>query len=138
MNRKQFISKFWVLHGNSEYKVSQTRYYVHVFWIANYWKMYRKGNGFESCRRVYEGSTHITTTGFEEHSRFWKQTLEWIPENVLLIHESGTQYERLFTTITEFFFGNDYFKSPWWWSWTLDCCKARLNHTILWKNKGKI
>ena len=89
-------------------EISQTRY-LHVFWIGNYWKMDRKGNDFESWRRVYEGSIHITATGFEEHCKFWKQTLEWIPENFLLIHESETHYERLFTTITEFFFGNGYF-----------------------------
>ena len=74
MKRKQFISKFWVLHGDSQYKVSQTRY-LHEFWIGNYRKMGRKGNNFESWRRVYEGSVHITATGFEEHCKFWKQTL---------------------------------------------------------------
>ena len=89
-------------------EISQTRY-LHVFWIGNYWKMDRKGNDFESWRRVYEGSIHITATGFEEHFKFCKQTLEWIPENILLIHESETHYERLFTTISEFFFGNGYF-----------------------------
>ena len=108
MKRKQFISKFWVLHGDSQYKVSQTRY-LHVLWVGNNWKMDWKGNDFESWRRVYEGSIHITATGFEEHCKFWKQTLEWIPENFLVIHESETHYERLFTTITEFFFGNGYF-----------------------------
>ena len=71
--------------------------------------MDRKGNDFESWRRVYEGSIHITVTGFEEHCKFWKQTLEWIPETFLVIHESETHYERLFSTITEFFFGNGYF-----------------------------
>ena len=80
-----------------------------LFWMGNYWKMDRKGNDFESWRRVYKGSILITATGFEEHCKFWKQTLEWIPENFLLIHESETHYERLFTTITEFFFGNGYF-----------------------------
>ena len=89
-------------------EISQTRY-LHVFWIGNYWKMDRKGNDFESWRRVYEGSIHITATGFEEHCKFWKQTLEWIPERFLLIHESERHYERLFTTITEFFFSNGYF-----------------------------
>ena len=89
-------------------EISQTRY-LHVFWIGNYWKMDRKGNDFESWRRVYEGSIHITATGFEEHCKFWKQSLEWIPENVLVIHESETHYEHLFTTITEIFFGNGYF-----------------------------
>ena len=66
--------------------------------------MDRKGNDFESWRRAYEGSIHITATGFEEHCKFWKQTMELILENVLVIHESETHYERLFTTITEFFF----------------------------------
>ena len=89
-------------------EISQTRY-LHVFWIGNYWKMDRKGNDFESWRRVYEGSIHITATGFEEHFKFCKQTLEWIPENILLIHESETHYECLFITITEFFFSNGYF-----------------------------
>ena len=88
--------------------ISQSRY-LQVFWIGNYWKMDRKENDFENWRRVYEGSIHITATGFEEHCKFWKQTLEWIPENFLVIHESETHYERLFTTITEFFFGNGYF-----------------------------
>ena len=89
-------------------EISQTRY-LHVFWIANYWKMDRKGNDFESWRRVYEGSIHITATSFEEHCKFWKQTLEWIAERFLLILKSETHYEHLFTTITEFFFGNGYF-----------------------------
>ena len=89
-------------------EISQTRY-LHVFWIGNYWKMDRKGNDFESWRRVYEGSIHITATGFEEHCKFWKQSLEWISENFLVIHESGTHCEHLFTTITEIFFGNGYF-----------------------------
>ena len=89
-------------------EISQTSY-LHVFWIGNYWKIHRKGNDFESWRRVYEGSTHITATVFKEHCKFWKQTLAWIPENVLVTHESETHYERLFTTIIEFFFGNGYF-----------------------------
>ena len=105
MKRKQFISKFWVLHEDSQYKVFQTRY-LHVFWIDNYRKMDQKGNDFESWRQVYKGSIHITATGFKEHCKFRKQTLEWIPENFLLIHEPETHYERLFTTTTEFFFGN--------------------------------
>ena len=108
MKRKQFISKFWVLHGDFQYKVSQARY-LHVFSIGIYWKMDRKWNDFESWRRVYKGNIHITAMGFEEHCNFWKQTLEWIHEKFLLIHESKTHYERLFTTITEFFFGNGYF-----------------------------
>ena len=68
--------------------------------------MDRKENDFETRRRVYEGSIHITATGFEEECNFWKQNF---PEKFLLIHESETHYERLFTTITEFFFGNGYF-----------------------------
>ena len=88
--------------------ISQTRY-LQVLWIGNYWIKDQKGNDFESWRRVYEGSTDITATGFEEHCKIWIQTLEWIPEIFLLIHESETHYERLFTTITEFFFGNGYF-----------------------------
>ena len=71
----KFISKFWVMHGDFQYKVSQARY-LHVFSIGNYWKMDRKGNDFESWRRVYKGNIHITATGFEEHCKFWKQTLE--------------------------------------------------------------
>ena len=108
IKQKQFISKFWVLHGDSQYKVSETRY-LHVFWKGNYWKMDWKGNDFESWRRVYEVSINITVTGFEKHYKFWKQTLEWKPENVLLIRESETQYQRLFITITDFFFDNGYF-----------------------------
>ena len=81
---------------------------IYIFWIGSYRKMDRKGNDFESWRQVYEGSIHITATGLEVHFKFWKQTLEWIPETFLLIHESETHYEHLFTTITEFFFGNDW------------------------------
>ena len=89
-------------------KDSQTRY-LHVFWIGNYWKMDQKGNYFESWRLVCEGNIHITATGFEEHCKFWKQILEWITENFLLIHESETHHERLYTTITEIFLRNGYF-----------------------------
>ena len=99
MKRKQYISKFWVLR----------RDFQHVFWIGNCWKMNRKGNDSESWKRVYEENIHLAATGVKEHCKFLKQTLEWIPENVLLIHEPETHYERLFTTITEFFFGNGYF-----------------------------
>ena len=64
MKRKQFTSKFWVLHGDLQYKVPETRF-LHVFWIENYQKMDRKGNDFESSSRVYEANIHITARGFE-------------------------------------------------------------------------
>ena len=83
--------------------------YLHVFLIGNYREMDRKGNDFEIWRGVCEESIHVTAMGSEEHCKFWKQILEWIPENFLLIHEAKIHYERLFTTITEFFFGNSYF-----------------------------
>ena len=102
MKRKQVISKFWVLQRDFQHKVSETRY-LQVFWIGNCWKMDWKGNDSESWKRVYEGNIHLAATGVKEHCKFLKQTLEWIPENVLLIHESETHYERLFTTILSFF-----------------------------------
>ena len=108
MKQKQFIPKFWELHGDLQYKVPETKF-LDVFWIENYRKMDWKGNDFESSRRAYDGSIHITARAFEAQCKFLKQILERRPENVLLIHESGTHYERLSTTIIEFFFGNGYF-----------------------------
>ena len=156
MKRKQFISKFWVLHGGSQYKAPQTRI-LQIFWIGNYRKMDWKGNDCESWRQVYKGSIHIMAMGFKEYCKFWKLTLEWCLKvfysYTSLKHIMNTHLLQLLSfssvmTTFEIFLSKNLERSilisnfgvsttilnlVGGASWTLDCCKARLNHTIFLK-----
>ena len=72
--------------------------------------MDRKENDFESWRRVYEGSIHITATAFEEHCKFWKQYLKTFYSYTSLKHTMNAyllpllSFSSLMATFEEFDF----------------------------------
>ena len=126
MKRKQFISKFWVLHGGPQYKAPQTRI-LQIFWIGNYQKMDWKGEWLWKLETSIQGKYTYHGYRLQRVLQVLETNLGVMPENFLSIHESETHCEHPFTTVTEFFFSNDYF-----WNISQQKLREKYSHIQFW------
>ena len=108
MKRKQFISKFWVLHGDSQYKGFSNQVFTRILnrqLLENGSKggMILKA-GDEYTREIYISLLRASKSTVTFGNKPWSEYMK-----IFYSYTSLKHYERLFTTITEFFFGNGYF-----------------------------